>query len=93
MQPAQRVHDLVDQARHDAEARLVEHEETRARHERAGNGQHLRLAAAERPRALLRPLAEHGEEGVDAFQHLAPVGRIAVAVAAERQVLEAGDGC
>src|SRR4029450_4814367 len=38
VEAAQRVHDLVDEARHDPQARLVEHEEARPRHERTGDG-------------------------------------------------------
>ena len=87
VQPAQRVHDLVDQARHDPQARLVQHEEARPRHQRARDGQHLGLAAAQRARPLPRPLAQHREERVNALEHLAPVAGIAVAEAAQGEVL------
>ena len=73
--------------RHDPEARLVQHEEARPRHERAGDGQHLRLAAAQRPCPLPRPLAQDGKQRFDPLQHLAPVAGIAVAVAPQREVL------
>src|SRR5204862_326645 len=90
VQARERLQDGVHEPRHDAEARLVEHEEPRARHEGAGDREHLPLAAREGPRALAGPLAEHGEERVDALEHLPPVGRLRVGERAERQVLADG---
>src|SRR6266567_8608203 len=60
----QRFQDRVHEARHDPEARLVEHEEAWPRHEGAGDGQHLSLPAAESTRTLARALSENGKEGV-----------------------------
>ena len=37
--------DLIDDARRQAEERLVDHQQPRARHETAGDGHHLLLAA------------------------------------------------
>src|SRR5712664_1485125 len=87
MEHLQHVQDRVHDARHDAEARLVEHQEARPRHERARDRQHLALAAGERARALVNALAQHREEAEDALEHLLAALRVAVAEGAEAQVL------
>src|SRR5258705_8900967 len=87
MEHLQHVQDRVHDARHDAEARLVEHQEARPRHERARDRQHLALAAGERARALVDALAQHREEAEDPLEHLLAALRVAVAEGAEAQVL------
>src|SRR5258707_952890 len=83
----QHVQDRVHDARHDAEARLVEHKEARPRHERARDREHLALPAGERARALIDALAQHREEAEDPLEHLLAALRVAVAEGAEAQVL------
>src|SRR5262245_60291880 len=50
--------DLADDKRRETEARLVEKQEPRLRHQRAAEREHLPLAARERPRQLIAPLGE-----------------------------------
>src|SRR2546425_4426185 len=70
----QRLQNRVDEAGHDAEARLVEHEEAWARAEGAGGRDHLPPAAGERPRAPASPPPERREKPVNAPEHLPPMG-------------------
>jgi len=51
-----------------AEARLVEHEELRARHQGTAERQHLSLAAGQRVRELRAALLQAGEACVDRRQ-------------------------
>src|SRR6266849_7618037 len=66
--PVQRVHDLLDlrdHARHEPLRRLVEQDDLRLEHHRAGDGEHLLLAARERSTGLVAPLSQDGKVGVD----------------------------
>ncbi len=77
---------LVEQLRREAERRLVEHEQSRPRHERAPDREHLLFAAAHRPGELIAPLLEPCEEA----KHLAHPRLALVArgeIAAELEVL------
>ena len=56
------IEDLPHDDGREAERRLVEHEETRPAHERAGDRQHLLLAARKRAAALCKALLEPGKE-------------------------------
>ena len=53
--------DRLDHDRRESERRLVEQDERRARHQRAANGEHLLLAAGQRPGELLAPLLQNRE--------------------------------
>src|SRR6266481_704506 len=83
----QHVEDRVHDARHDAQARLVEHQEARPRHEGAGDREHLALAAGKGAGPLVHPLPQHREEAEDPLEHLLAALRVAVAEGAEAQVL------
>ena len=52
------VEQFVDHRRRQAERRLVEQQDARLRHQAAGDGQHLLLAAGEKPGAAGQPLAQ-----------------------------------
>jgi hypothetical protein len=54
--------DLLHHHRRQAQRRLVEHQEARARHQGAADGEHLLLPARHRARGLARALAQDGEE-------------------------------
>ena len=54
--------DLADDLRRQTQARLVEHDDGRVRHEGTSHGQHLLLAAGERPRRQVDPVREAREE-------------------------------
>ena len=86
---AQEIEDALGEQRGQAERRFVEHEQDRVRHEGATDGEHLLLAAGERPARLRPPFLEHGEELVDAIEVRRPaVG--APGVRAHLQVLRDG---
>src|ERR1035437_2415225 len=53
--------DLLHEHRSEAEARLVEEEQIRSRHQRPTDGEHLLLAAREIPRELVPAVLEPGE--------------------------------
>ncbi len=86
--PVQLGHNPEDLARDDgreAERRLVEHQQSRPRQERAREREHLLLAARQRPRLLVSPLLEPGEVA----EHRREVGP-PEHVAAHAQVLPDG---
>jgi hypothetical protein len=66
------VEDEIDISRGKSNRRLVKQKQLRIAHERAPNGKHLLLPAAQRPRSLLEAFAEHREAIED------PVARFAV---------------
>ena len=61
--------------RREAERRLVEEEQARPAHQRAGDGEHLLLAARQRAAALVQALLQAREEGADALEILGRNGR------------------
>src|SRR5271165_93779 len=64
--------DLLDDDRRQALGRLVEHEKARAGAQDPGDRQHLLLSARELAAAARKPLAEVGEERIDALGAHAP---------------------
>src|SRR5262247_2189712 len=62
--------DLRDHARHQAFRRLVQQDDLGLEHHRAGNGEHLLLAAGERAAGLASPLRQHREKGEDLVEQL-----------------------
>ncbi len=68
--------DLLHDQRRQAERRLVEQEQLGASHQRAGDGQHLLLAARQRAAALMLARLEQGKERVHVLQVLGEIGRI-----------------
>src|SRR5262249_39844817 len=87
----QRFHHGVHETRHDAEAGLIQHEEAWARHEGAGDGEHLPLATAQGARALLRALAQDGKQRVDPVEHVATVRSVRVGEGAELEIFRRGE--
>src|SRR4249919_1520330 len=85
VQVAEDSEDLPDDERRQPEGRLVEEQEPRPQHERAGNREHLLLAARERAGLLLAPLREPGKVAADAL--VALVEPAAAEMRAETQVL------
>src|SRR5579862_61482 len=81
--------DLGDEDRRKTERGLVEQEEPRTVEERAGEGEHLLLAAAERPGLLAAPLGQPGEVREDALE--LRLDRAAPRVRAEAEVLPDGE--
>ncbi len=73
------------------ERRLVEQEQPGARHERPPDGEHLLLAAGERPGRLPAALPEHREERENALEVGGHAGPVAAGVGADRQVLLDGE--
>src|SRR5437867_1683375 len=65
---AQHLEDLPHDQRRQTKGRLVEEKEPRPAHQRAGDREHLLLAAGERPAALGGTLLEDGKDRVDAFE-------------------------
>src|SRR3972149_10349621 len=63
-----RSEDLLHDQRRQAERRLVQQEQSGASHQRAGDGQHLLLAARQRAATLMLPRLEQREERIDALQ-------------------------
>ena len=57
-----RLEDAPHEHRCQAERRLVEHEQSGPRHQRAADGAHLLLAAGERAGELAGALTQHREE-------------------------------
>ena len=85
--------DLADLGRHDRREphrRLVEQQELRPRHERAGDREHLLLAAGERAGALASALLQDGKVLVDHRERLGRVGLAPAEVRAHLQILEHG---
>ena len=70
LEAANDVEYLFDQDRGKAHRRLVEQHHLGIQHQRTGNGQHLLLAARERPRQLVTPLDQAREH----FHRLVEVG-------------------
>src|SRR6266542_2338281 len=82
-----RAHHLLDEDRREAEARLVEHEEPRLRHERAPDRAHLLLPAGEAAGDLATPLAQPRERREDLLEVPRRGGAHARVVGAELEVL------
>ena len=84
--------DLRDHARHQAFGRLVQQDDLGLEHHRAGDRQHLLLAARQRAAGLVAPLGQHREIGEDLVEQLllARLGH-AVAIEAGAQVLHHGE--
>ena len=61
---------LLDDDRREAERRLVEQEQGRTGHDRAGNGEHLLLAARKRAARLEATLRQNGEQVEDVVEVL-----------------------
>src|SRR5207249_4790008 len=68
----ERLENRRDEPRRQPERRLVQHQQARARHERAPDGDHLLLAARERLHGRPPPLGEHRKQRVDALEPGAP---------------------
>ncbi len=81
----QRLVDVADHDRREAEADLVAQQQARVRHQRAADRGHLLLAAGERGAGLMPPLLEHREQREDRLDRPGP-GHGA-AVGADQQVL------
>src|SRR5712691_9015797 len=86
--------DLLDHAEHsehyrrgETERGLIEQEQARLRHERAPDREHLLLAAGERARRLLEPLAQDGKYPADPFERFGTPRARRAPVAAELEVL------
>ncbi len=79
-QDGQLVEDLLDELRGEPERGLVEQQDARARHETAGEREHLLLASGEEPRARIGALAEARK----ALEHRLDVGGDVVVAAQER---------
>src|SRR5712691_3614864 len=86
--------DLLDHAEHsehyrrgETERGLIEQEQARLRHERAPDREHLLLAAGERARRLLEPLAQDGKYRADPFERFGTPRARRAPVAAELEVL------
>src|SRR6266571_3919812 len=79
-QPADRLEDFRDDLRGESEARLIEDEDLRARHQRSADRDHLLLASAEPERLHVRPGSDSGEQLVDLpepfFRVRARAGRV-----------------
>ena len=84
---AQDVEDGLDEARREAERRLVEDQERRARHERAPDRHHLLLAAREGAGDLPPAFSQNGEDRVDVLEPRRPSGPRARREGAELEVL------
>ena len=88
------LHDLFknrgDEARGDAERGFVEHQEFRAAHERAADGEHLLFAAGERAGGLLEALFQAGEEREDVFASLGDGSLVVLQEGAHGEIF--GDG-
>ena len=79
--------DLADDARREAERRLVEQQQLRAGHQRPADGQHLLLAAGQQAAALGAALLEDREQLEDPLLGLGLGGLVPAAHAAGPQVL------
>src|SRR3989454_6120427 len=85
--PLDHVEHSEDYRRGETERGLIEQEQARLRHERPSDREHLLLAAGERARRLLEPLAQDGKYLADPVERFgAPRARRAP-VAAELEVL------
>src|SRR5439155_5892343 len=76
------------QERRETQRRLVEQQQARLRHQAAGDGEHLLLAARERACGLADALAEPWKERQTPLQVLRTVAAGAPGIAAHAQVLE-----
>ncbi len=79
--------DVLNEARRQAEGRLVEHEQASARHQAAANGQHLLLAAREGAGHLAHALGEARQQGQNPFEFRLAMGPRAPVEARQQQVL------
>ena len=68
---------VLHDERREAERGLVEEQQLRPRHQRAGERQHLLLAAGQRAGLLVHALAQDREEVVDALAVLGDAGAVA----------------
>ena len=82
----QRLEDRRHEPRRQPQRGLVQHEQPRARHERAPDGHHLLLAARERLHRRAPALGEHGKQRVDALERRAPARPRARGEGAELEV-------
>src|SRR5581483_8474585 len=82
---------LADHAVGQAERRLVDQEEPRARHEPAPDRDHLLLAAGERVGPLRAALPEAREESLDPGEALGPVALRRRVIRAELEILPDGE--
>src|SRR5215510_10529518 len=82
-----RLEDPLHEHGRDAEGGLVQHEQTRPRHESAADGAHLLLAPGEGAGELARPLAEDGEEIEHVGEARGQLGPRRRGVRAQKQVL------
>src|SRR5260370_34881136 len=81
------IEDLLDQDRGEAERGLVEQQQARARHQRAGNGEHLLLAPRKPAAALMQALLQARKQREHALEILGEMRGLA-SRAALLQVLE-----
>src|SRR2546425_3233628 len=90
--PMERVHDLLDlrdHAGHEPLGRLVEQDDLRLEHHRAGDGEHLLLAARQRTAGLVAALSQNREVGVHLLeQRITTGGRDSRAVEPGAEILE-----
>src|SRR4051794_25598913 len=80
--------DLLDDLGSEAERWLVKHQQTRGRHQRAADGKHLPLTAAQRTGELLPALAQDRKQLTDLLPALR--GRLGFAVRIPEQVEKTG---
>src|SRR2546425_5659951 len=74
--PLQSVEDELHRHRRQSEARLVQQQEARARHEPAPDRAHLLLAARQRPGKLTLTLVQAREEREDELERIVPVAPV-----------------
>ena len=83
--------DLLHQQRSDTERRFIQHEEFRFAHEGPADGEHLLLAARERPGNLLLAFLQPGEDVENIFE-FPPDGRLGMLLLERQKVRLAGFG-
>ena len=88
---AQHFGDPLDDTRRQAERELVDHEQTRPRHQAAADRAHLLFSSRERRRILPSTFAENRKHRVDLFEIAFEIDeRLAAQVGAEEQVVANG---
>src|SRR3990172_6947595 len=86
VQAGDQLENLVDQGGGQPQRGLVQHEQARTGHERAGDGQLLLLAAREGGPRLLQALLEYREEVVDLIEVAPVLGSFAAGESTQAQV-------
>jgi hypothetical protein len=86
-QALEQLEDLVYDDRGEPQRGLVEQEQLRPRHERPPDGEHLLLAAGERPGGLAGALGEDGKQLVDPLRRRRHLGAVAERGAAQAEIV------